>query len=81
MEPLWKVINVYTYAHKKKHMYIHVYIHIYICIYTHIHKYTCMYMCVCVCVCVWEGEGRDGRRVVVGGSVGMCWCVYVCCVC
>ena len=34
--------------------------------------YTCMYMCVCVCVCVcvWEREGREGRGVVVGGSVG-----------
>ena len=63
MEPLWKVINIYTYAHESKHIHIHMYIHIYICIYTHIHKYTCMYMCVCVCV--WEG-----RRVVVGGSVG-----------
>ena len=76
MEPLWKVINIFTYAHKNKHIHIHMYIHIYICIYTHIHKYTCMhiyrcmYMCVCVCVCVWERKGREGRRVVVGGSVG-----------
>ena len=76
MEPLWKVINIDTYAHKNKLIHIHMYIHIYICIYTHIHKYrcmyifTCMYMCVCVCVCVWEREGREGRGVVVGGSVG-----------
>ena len=93
MKPLWKVVNIYTYAHKNKHIHIHMYKHIYISIYTHIHKYTCMYiytcmyMCVCVCVRVWEREGREGRVVVVGrwmgGLVSMCWCVCVCvcCVC
>ena len=86
MEPLWKVINIYTYAHKNKHIHIHMYIHIYVCIYTHIHKYTCMYMCVSVCVCVWEREGREGRGGggwvgCVGGLVSMCWCVCVCCAC
>ena len=39
-------------------------------------------MCVCVCVCVWEREGREGRGVVVGGSVGeyvlVRMCVLVC---
>ena len=41
-----------------------------------------MYMCVCVCVWVWEREGREGREVVVGGSVGeyvlVRMCVLVC---
>ena len=39
-----------------------------------------MYMYMCVCV--WEREGREGRGVVVGGSVGECvlvrMCVLVC---
>ena len=29
-----------------------------------------MYMCVCVYVCEGKGEGREGRGVVLGGSVG-----------
>ena len=50
-----------------------------------------MYMCVCECVCEEEGKGREGRRVVLGGSVGgwvgeyvlvrVCvLCVLCCCV-
>ena len=40
-----------------------------------------MYMCVCV----WEGEGWEGRGVVVGGSVGgwvgECVLVRMCVLC
>ena len=46
---------------------------------------TCAFACACACAC--GREGGEGRRVGVGGSVGVWvggwvgWCVCVCCVC
>ena len=85
------VSSTYAYTYTFTHIYIHLYIHIYICkyiciyIHTCMYIYTCMYLCVCVCVCVWEEEEGEERRGEwwwggsVGGLVGMCWCVCVCC--
>ena len=96
MKPLWKIENIFhvrvhLHLHLHLHLHVHTHIHTYTYAYTHIHKYTCMYMCVCVYVCEGKGEEREGRGVVLGGSVGgwvgeyvlvrvcVC-CVVLCCV-
>ena len=60
-------------GHKHIHVHLHVHLHLHLHLFLHIHIYICIYTCTfafaCACARGRE-EGREGRGVVLGGSVG-----------